>query len=205
MSATTLSGLAAKIRSTDGLTDAETFDLAGKDPTSVPSIMEGLADPFEQSVRITLVIGAGKLERQKYHDSLPKVVVSALKEHGFVDGVDDPGTYKMQHDTGKNLKTIVVFPKLRSSSTEQIGSQISDMAITGSNNDDQIRLPGAGSPVYLVSTASEAIFEKMLSSKIQSWSQKKTCSSILSDISESVKALQDKLFSGSPLSEFQQE
>lgn len=201
----TLSGLAAKIRSTDGVTDAETFDLAGKDPSSIPSIMEGFADPFEQSVRITLVIGAGKLERQKYHDSLPKVVVSALKDLGFEEGVDDPGTYKMQHDTGKNLKTIVVFPKLRAASAEPLSSQMSNMDISHPNDDSEIRLPGPGSPVYLVSTASESIFEKMLSSKIQSWSQKKTCLSILEEIMTSVKALQDKLFNGEPLSDFQQE
>lgn len=48
-----LSGLAAKIRSTDGLTEAETFDLAGKDPTTIANAVKAaFAEPFENDVSL---------------------------------------------------------------------------------------------------------------------------------------------------------
>merc|ERR1712232_95071 len=108
-----------------------------------------------------------------------------------------------QHDTGKNLKTIVVFPKL-------VGEKDVVKDVPGGNEgeegeEDGLQLPGSGSPVYLVSAASEAVFGRMLSSKIQSWSQKKVCMSTLEVISETVEQLQEKLFTGSPLSDYQQE
>uniref|UniRef100_A0A7S2JSB7 Uncharacterized protein n=1 Tax=Leptocylindrus danicus TaxID=163516 RepID=A0A7S2JSB7_9STRA len=199
-----LSGLAAKIRSTDGLTDAETFDLAGKDPTTIANaVTAAFAKPFENNVRLTFITGAGKLERQKYHEALAKTVTAALKEHGYEEGTDDPGTFKMQHDTNKNLKTVVVSPKLAGCDTAD--GDVPTDAFKSMGVGNGIRIPGNGSPVYMVSVCSENVFEKMIASKIQSWSQKKTCGAIFEEIAEIVQALQDSLFKGEPLSDPQQE
>ena len=69
-------------------------------------------------IRITLVVGAGKLGRQKYDPSALRTVTATLQSVGFVEDrgascvSDCAGLFKFQHDTGKNLKTVVVFPKL---------------------------------------------------------------------------------------------
>lgn len=155
-------------------------------------------------MRITFITGAGKLDRQKYHDACAKTVTAALKEHGYEDGrMDEPGTFKMQHDTNKNLKTIVVSPKLTASGAAD-GDMPTD-AFQSMGVGNGIRVPGSGSPVYMVSVCSEGVFEKMLTSKIQSWSQKKTCGSIFEEIALIVQELQDNLFKGAPLSDSQQE
>ena len=69
-------------------------------------------------IRITFVVGAGKLSRQKYDEKAMLAVTSTLKQ---IDYVEDRGAscvnecggcYKTQHDTGKNLFTVVVFPRL---------------------------------------------------------------------------------------------
>ncbi len=50
-----LAGLALKIRSTDGMTDAETFDMANKDPDTVNNVIKSaFKDPFENTVGFKL-------------------------------------------------------------------------------------------------------------------------------------------------------
>jgi len=50
-----LSGLALKIRSTDGMTDAEMFDMANKDPDTVNNVIKSaFKDPFENTVGFEL-------------------------------------------------------------------------------------------------------------------------------------------------------
>lgn len=74
--------------------------------------------PLSDMIRITFITGAGKLGRQRYDEGAPKAVTSTLRELGFEEDrgascvVECGGSFKSQHDTGKNPKTIVVFPKI---------------------------------------------------------------------------------------------
>ena len=64
------------------------------------------------------MVGAGKLARQKYDAKCGLHVTKALESLDFVEDKgascmnDCAGCYKTQHDTGKNLFTVVVFPRL---------------------------------------------------------------------------------------------
>ena len=81
-----VSGLAASIRS---CLESTTFDLAGHDTTSIQSIAhDAFSTPFpplEQMIRITFVVGAGKLSRQKYDAKAMQVLTSALRELDYVE------------------------------------------------------------------------------------------------------------------------
>ena len=69
-------------------------------------------------IRITFVVGGGKLSRQKYDEKAMQTVTLALRELSFVEDrgascVNEcGGCYKTQHDTAKNVFTVVVFPRL---------------------------------------------------------------------------------------------
>eukprot|EP01031_Cornospumella_fuschlensis_P044053 gene44053-53859_t len=115
-----LSGLAGDIRSSivseqydlGGYTESRTRDLViaafGK-PLTAPAGM----------VRFTFVVGGGKLVRARYAEDLPKWMAAALREVGYVEDrsaaetLDSQGRFKQQHDTGQNLKYVVVFPRLQ--------------------------------------------------------------------------------------------
>lgn len=63
-----VSGMAASIRAA---AESETFDLAGHSPASIENIVtSAFSTPFSlpEMIRITFVVGAGKLSRQKYDD-----------------------------------------------------------------------------------------------------------------------------------------
>jgi hypothetical protein len=74
------------------------------------------AMPVREPIRISFVTGAGKLDRQKYHADLGKWVTNSLRVLGYRDDrgasldLTSQGSYKFQHDTGKNLKYVHVFP-----------------------------------------------------------------------------------------------
>ena len=112
-----VSGMAASIRSS---LDSSTFDLAGHDATSIQSIThDAFSTPFpplDEMIRITFVVGAGKLSRQKYDAKAMQILTSALRELDYVEdrgagcSFDCAGCFKTQHDTAKNLFTVVVFP-----------------------------------------------------------------------------------------------
>ena len=117
-------GLSASIRSAQ---ESETFDLAGLSVETISSAIEGaFTDPLPvlsisssasshpsdaDTLRLTLVVGAGKQARQRYDDGAAKAVTAALERCGYTESRSGGrGTYKMQHDTGKNLRTVVVCP-----------------------------------------------------------------------------------------------
>lgn len=79
--------------------------------------------PLSIMVRLSFVVGGGKLCRQKYRDDLPKDLCAALSAVGFEENkaasceLSAGGSYKFQHDTSKNLKFVHVFPHV----TPQLG------------------------------------------------------------------------------------
>ncbi|KAL7520345.1 hypothetical protein ACHAWX_005069 [Stephanocyclus meneghinianus] len=208
MSQTPVSGTAASIRAS---VESETFDLAGHSPTNIEgTITSAFSSPFplSQMIRITFIVGAGKLSRQKYDDKAGQLVTSSLRKLGYVEDraascVNEcGGSFKTQHDTGKNLFTVVVFPKLAEVRGDQEHPNINDSA----SEQYPIAIPLVeGTPEHKVLLASEATFQKMLPSICPSWSEKKVCSEVLKAALDTADTMNSKLMMGTPLPEQEQQ
>ena len=199
--------------------ESETFDLAGNSLSTIQStISSAFAEPLDltnEMIRITFITGAGKLGRQRYDEGAAKTLTSTLRDLGYVEDrgascvVECAGSFKSQHDTGKNLKTIVVFPKINDASS--LGKKMDGMGlgdgdgdgVGGGHGEEAILTPG--SVEEMIAMASMVTFEKMLSSKCPTWSQKKACNNMIGLIKDVVTSLDDKLFKGTPLSETEQD
>lgn len=205
--ANAVSGMAASIRAA---TDNETFDLAGHDASNInTTITDAFSQPFQldQMIRITFVVGAGKLGRAKYDAKAGQTLASALRQLDFVEDrgascVNEcGGCYKTQHDTGKNLFTTVVFPKLVEEGEAQAGHGGRG---AGGPPSDEYPVPfplAEGSPLHAILFASEETFAKMAPSMCPSWSEKKACSEVLQSALETVQQMDAKLMTGTPLTD----
>lgn len=193
-------GLAATIQSA---TSSETFDFGNLPPTTISQVVrDAFSRDFEldagEMIRITLVVGAGKGNRAKYDPAALKLVTTSLSAAGYVEDrgascvVESAGCFKFQHDTGKNLKTVVVFPKI----AEERGSNS-----TGSKPTSSSLLP-PDSLQFKVAVSTIPIFNNMLKAKFPSWSQKRA---LLKLIDETLLGPLDKfdsiLMRGGQLSE----
>ena len=107
------SGLAGKVRS---ITESDEFDLGSISSAYDAGrlITDAFSTPFsdrDEMVRVTLVVGAGKANRQKYDASLQKWIVAALKAIDYEDNksascdFDSAGSFKTQHDTEQQTDT----------------------------------------------------------------------------------------------------
>jgi len=195
-------GMAVAIRAA---TESETFDLAGNSAETIKkTISSAFATPLDitEMIRLTFVTGAGKLGRSRYDDDAAKTVTSTLREFGYVEDrgascvVECAGSFKSQHDTGKNLKCIVVFPNISS-----LEAGMDGLALEGKGES----ILEEGSIEEMIAMASIVTFEKMLSSKCPTWSQKKACNSILGLIKDVVQSLDEKLLKGTLLTDSEQE
>lgn len=206
-------GLALTIRNS---TESETFDLGGLPAATIEAVVQ---DAFQQPlpllvegnmIRITLVVGAGKQARQKYDAQALKMVTTSLQSLGFSEDrgasciVECAGMYKLQHDTGKNLKTVVVFPKVGG------GKNKNQSAADGSNtHDEDVVEEGAlltqGSLESKVAISTLNVFTNMVQSKCPTWSQKKALLQLLDDsILAQMKECDELLMTGQLLSASQQ-
>ena len=190
-------GLAASIRAAQ---ESETFDLGGQSSANITSTVDAaFAEPFalQEMIRITFVTGAGKQARQKYDDTAARSVTTALQEHGYSEDrgascvLESAGSYKLQHDTGKNLKTVVVFPKIVSP-----GGEAPEEAVES--------LIPENSPGYKIAVSSMNVFENMIKSNCPSWSQKKGCLTCLEGLKELLQELDAQLMKGTPLTDSEQ-
>eukprot|EP00980_Cylindrotheca_fusiformis_P006547 scaffold1384_cov116-Cylindrotheca_fusiformis.AAC.25 len=201
------SGLAASIR---GSVESSTFDLAGQNVDTIKSnITSAFQEPLTVSemIRLTFVTGAGKLGRQKYDADAAKAVTSALRDLGFEEDrgascvKECAGFFKLQHDTGKNLKTVVVFPRI----VEAGGSGEAQAEGSGSNGDNSSPFYPKGGVEDMMISSSTSVFENMIKSKCPSWSEKKGCLASLAAIKTQQGELEQKLMSGTPLTDGEQE
>ena len=188
--------------------ESETFDLAGQTVSTITTnIHNAFCEPLplEEMIRITLVTGAGKLARQKYDPDAAKAVTAALQKLGFVEDrgascvKECAGSFKLQHDTGKNLKTVVVFPNISAGSNDD-GEADGGLTTSGS----VVSLLPKGSPEEMIAVSSKSVFENMVKSKCPSWSQKKGCLAALASIKATLSGLEQKLLSGTPLNDAEQ-
>ncbi len=163
-------GLAATIQSS---TSSETFDLGGLPSTTITQVIsDAFSRNFElgpgEMIRITLVVGAGKGNRSKYDPAALKLVTTSLSAAGYVEDrgascvVESAGCFKFQHDTGKNLKTVVVFPKIaeRSGTSAETSPKSSSL------------LP-PNSLEFKIAVSTLPLFTNMLKFKFPSWAQKR--------------------------------
>lgn len=189
--------------------ESETFDLAGQNVSTIEKVIhDAFSEPFSLSemIRITFVTGAGKLARQKYDDNAAKAVTSTLRDLGYEEDrgasavMECAGSFKLQHDTGKNLKTVVVFPKVVVAG----GSEEESAARGGSSNNADSLLP-ENSPEHKIAFSSMAVFQRMVASMCPSWAQLKGAVGAIDDIKKVVEGLDAKLLQGNPLSDREQE
>jgi hypothetical protein len=183
--------------------------LAGQAPHTIENtIRDAFSAPFvlDEMIRITFVVGAGKLARQKYDEAAAKIVTSTLKECGFEEDrgasavMECAGSFKLQHDTGKNLKTVVVFPKVDTSSNN-LANDAAGLSIGGK----VASLIPENSPEYKLAYSNMNAFEKNIISTCPSWSQKRGCAKAIEGIIDIVKGLDTKLMQGTPLTEAEDE
>jgi hypothetical protein len=192
------SGLAGEIRAA---ISSEQYDLTNYTQQRAHDfIVAAFGTPLDaptEMIRCTFVVGGGKLVRAKYDDELPKWVGGALREIGFEEdrsaAVDFScqGTFKQQHDTGQNLKTIAVFPR-----------------VTCADAKAEAEAPGGKSggfstntPEYIIAACELSTFQEVVAAKAPSWAQKKKMLKTLQDVTDKFKAVEGKLIRGEPLSE----
>jgi hypothetical protein len=161
-------------------------------------------------IRVTLITGAGKLGRQKYDDNAAKAVTSALRDLGFEEDrgasciAACAGSFKLQHDTGKNLKTVVVFPRI----LEEVAGENHHGAPGGSlsrvEEGGMLALLEKGSPREMIALSSKDVFENMVKTRCQTWSQKRGCTAVMSELMTLLQDLEAKLVKGVSLSDLEQ-
>ena len=196
-----MSGLAGEIRRS---IDSEQYDLANYTEQRVKELMVAafsapLTGPKEM-IRCTFIAGGGKLVRQKYSDDLPKWILSALRDIGFsedrsaAETFDSQGTFKQQHDTGQNLKYVIVYPRVAVAAAAVGGGGKAEGALPSA-----AALPDTKTPEYMAACAGLETFRQMVASKCESWRQKKRLLKVLQDASEVFHAIEQKLCSGAAL------
>ena len=185
------------------------YQLAGNSVDNITQTMkDAFSDPLPLSemIRVTFITGAGKLGRQRYDDGAPKSVTSTLRELGYEEDrgascvVECGGTFKSQHDTGKNLKTIVVFPKI--SGAGGLSGGMAGLSVDNAQDESTSLLPSG--PEHMVAASSMGVFERNWKPKCLAWTQKRGCLRALESVREMLDELDQILLRGSPLSEQEQ-
>jgi hypothetical protein len=189
-------GLVGSIRSA---TASEQFDLAGYTEGRTHDIFAGaFAKPLEapsEMIKFTFIVGGGKLVRSRYPEDLPRWITYALREIGYSEDrsaaldFSSQGTFKHQHDTGQNLKVVVVFPNLTCGQTKT-SAQSSPPA--------EARVD-VNSKEYLLITAELDTFKEIVNHKVESWTLKKRALKILQDARAEFELLEQKLVQGTLL------
>mmetsp|Transcript_7446 Transcript_7446/g.16252 ORF Transcript_7446/g.16252 Transcript_7446/m.16252 type:complete len:615 (+) Transcript_7446:79-1923(+) len=199
-----VSGLASSIRSA---TESATFDLAGQDASSIRStVTDAFSEPLTLAtmIRITFVVGGGKLSRSKYDDKAMQAVTSVLKQLEYTEDrgascvLECAGCFKTQHDTGKNVFTVVVFPRVAGASDASGGGKG-----RADEEDDEPLLP-TNSPGYKMAVSSKQTFENLLSTYCPTYFEKRECLACLEGLLQVEQAIEQKLMKGHPLDSAEQ-
>jgi len=124
-------------------------------------------------VKLTFVVGGGKLVRQKYTDDLPKIFMASLTAIGYKDDISaacevaSAGKFKFQHDTGKNLKFVHVFPHISAPSA----------AAADEEEGEEEALPKT--PEDLLLTCNMDMFKQLIARQLETYGQKKKLMDLL--------------------------
>lgn len=192
-----LSGIAGEIRRS---VDSDQFDLSGYTEIRVRDFVSSAfvkpLDAPKKMIRFSFIIGGGKLVRSRYDDNLSKWLTSALRDISYTEDksaaetFDSQGTFKQQHDTGQNLKYLIVYPHVVCSKAgpESAPKKVEDV----------------NSPEYIVSVSELETFKEVVKARVQSWGQKKRLMKILQTNFDNFQTLEAKLVSGALLTETEQ-
>ena len=135
-----------------------------------------------------------------------QILTSALRELDYVEdrgagcSFDCAGCFKTQHDTGKNLFTVVVFPNFS-------GGGGDGGANNGSGDpteEDEEPLLPTNSPGYKIAVCSISTFQTLLSSQCPTYAQKRKCMECIEGLIELLQSVEDKLMGGHPLDSAEQ-
>lgn len=203
-------GLATSVRST---TESTTYDLAGLSKDGiVTALTTALSNPLvlppgsDAMIRLTFVVGAGKNTRQRYDADAHKAVTSTLDKLGYSEDrgascvAECGGSYKLQHDTGKNLKTVVVFPFVEAADGRGADG---DRNATDGGAAAGCLIP-ENSPGYKIAVCSLPTFRALLTNQCGTWSEKRGCLESLAALRSIVQECDDKLMNGQMLDEEEQ-
>ncbi|GBG33404.1 Hypothetical Protein FCC1311_096272 [Hondaea fermentalgiana] len=189
-------------------TTSETYDLKGLTQEQANEVMKAaFEEPLKlpTMIKITLTVGAGKLNRAKYDDDLGKWVCNALKDIGYEDdrgaslSMQCAGSFKFQHDTGKNMKYVHVFPRVDDSVEDEDDGDDSNGAGGGQRG---------GSPLsaeWLCIASQMKTFQQMVNAKMPAWIEKRRCSQMLKEQIDLLHSAQTKLASREELTEREQQ
>ncbi|KAL7552287.1 hypothetical protein ACHAWF_017789, partial [Thalassiosira exigua] len=185
---------------------AATFDLAGKDASTLTSAMsDAFSDPLPagSASKITFVAGGGRGARNKYDPGAVRATTAGLREAGYVEdrGASagagcEGGRFKTQHDTGKNVYTVVVFPRTE----EGEGSAAEDGGGGGGvSADDEEPLIPHDSPGYKIAICTLKTFQNLLAAQCPTHSEKRECLRCLDGLAQVERAIEEKMTRGHPL------
>lgn len=140
----------------------------------------------------------GKLVRSRYDEDLSRWLCTALRELGYeedrsaAETFDSQGKFKQQHDTGQNLKYLIVYPFVTcANKKKEEGSNEADVIDTSSKE-------------YVIAASSLDTFKSLVASKTPSWRQKRAVLRVLQEAAESFQEIERKLISGTPLTPAEQ-
>lgn len=172
-----MSGMAGKVRRA---TDSDEFDLANYDQARCDELVQGAFSeplPLSNMVKLSFVVGGGKLVRQKYTDDLPKIFMSSLAaKGGYQDDnsasleASSGGKFKFQHDTEKNLKFVHVFPRI--SPPAQTGAGGAE-----GEEDEEEDVPQTPEDILL--TCNMEYFKDLVARQLETYGQKKRLQHLL--------------------------
>ncbi|KAL7489242.1 hypothetical protein ACHAW6_014817 [Cyclotella cf. meneghiniana] len=191
------SGLATKIASSS---TASTFDLSHLSSSTITTIVSTAFSkplPIADMIRLTFVVGGGKATRGKYDEGALNAVVGALRGCGYREErgggcvKECAGSFKVQHDTGKNLRTVVVFPFI-------CGGEKNEEEEEGNEEEEKGLIP-EGSVGYKIAICPMATFTSLLAQNCPTYLQKKQCLRTLSGLIDIQSDIEHKMMNGQQL------
>jgi len=183
--------LAGKVRRS---TESDEFELAGYDQARCDEFAKSaFSDPFElqEMVKLSFVVGGGKLVRQKFSDDLPKMFMAALTAIGFVDDstaaceAGSGGKFKFQHDTGKNLKFVHVFPRISAARPVAGGGE-------GEEEEEEAEEKPT-SPEDMLCRCPQKDFERLLAEHVGTYAEKRKLLDIIKGRISSLEQIEAKM------------
>jgi hypothetical protein len=127
-------------------------------------------------------------------------MTSALRDIGYTEDrsaaldFSSQGTYKQQHDTGQNLKTIIVFPNVTCSAAKD-----NTKAEQGAKSNSSSNASVTSSRDNIIKSCEMSVFTDVIASKTVSWKQRKNVLKILTTYADEYKIIEGKLIKGEVL------
>ncbi|CAM9653542.1 unnamed protein product [Chrysoparadoxa australica] len=201
-----LEGTAKLVRAVTADESGEEFDLGGYTEPRVQRLVQDAFStplPATRPLRLSFLMGGGKNDRQRFDSNLGKWLAAALREVGYTEdrGASEieacMGTFRTQHDLGKNLIYMYVFPVVELKDEQQGDSSSGE---TGSD-----AAAGGASIEFLCASCELETLKLVVKEKAQSWNQKKKCKTALEEMGKRFQAAEAKMVSMQELTAEEQE